>query len=227
MAISEALKRDIEAYATHLRGSNELFKQARCGEVTPSAIATYIANLRLLVQHTDTNLRLAEKRAEELGKTSLARFFAEKRREEVGHDRWADNDMATLSGMFGVTHAAEPSRSITGLLYYLRAMIAEEPMHYLAYILFSEYVTVLLGPEWLRLLEDRCGIPTSAMTVVGNHVELDKSHVDEGLREIDRLVGDGDPLEPMRVALRTFMRYFEGFCSEISAISTEELPDVA
>ncbi len=219
MAIGEALKRDIEEYAAHLRGSNRLFEQARCGELTPAALATYIANLHLLVQNTDSNLQLAERRAEELGKTNLARFFAEKRREESGHDRWAENDIATLSGMFGPTGAAEPARSITGLLDYLRAMIAEEPTHYLAYILLSEYVTVLLGPEWLQLLDERCGIPTAAMTVVGNHVELDKSHVEEGLHEIDRLVSDGESLEPMRCALRRSMQYFEGFCTEMSTIA--------
>jgi hypothetical protein len=218
MAISDTLKDDIEAYALRLRDSNELFKRAQCGKLTPGAIATYIANLHLLVQHTEVNLELAQRRSEELGKMELAHFFEEKRRDEKGHDRWAEHDIAAMNGMFGVTPMAQPTRSISALLEYLRGVIAEEPTHYLAYILFSEYVTVLVGPEWLRLVEDRCGIPMSAMTVVGNHVELDKGHVAEGLHEIDRLVGDDEPVEPMRGALRASMGYFDGFCSEISAI---------
>jgi pyrroloquinoline quinone (PQQ) biosynthesis protein C len=218
MAISETLKQDIEAYATRLRSSNQLFRRARHGNLTPTAVVSYIANLRFLVQHTDVNLKLAQERAEQLGRTQLARFFQQKRREEVGHDRWADNDIALLQGMFGVRPTLQPSTSIANLLEYLRAMITEEPTNYLAYILFVEYVTVLVGPEWLRLVEDRCGIPMSAMTVVGNHIELDKDHVADGLREIDQLIGEGDSAEPLRSALYTSMEYFEGFCSEMSTI---------
>ena len=124
--------------------------------------------------------------------------------------------MAALSAMFGVSSPIEPARSIVDLLDYLRAMIAEEPTQYLTYILFVEYVTVLMGPDWLRLLDERCGIPISAMTVVGKHVELDKDHTAEALEEIDRLVEDPGNIERLRRALRTSMEYFDGFCFEIS-----------
>jgi pyrroloquinoline quinone (PQQ) biosynthesis protein C len=217
MAISATLKLDIETYASRLRSSNRLFKRAQCGELTPGAIAGYVANLRFLVQHTDVNLKLARTRAEQLGRKKLAAFFEEKAHEEEGHDRWAEKDMVTLKTMFGVTSSAEPARSIRDLLDYLRAMITEEPTQYLAYILFVEYLTVLMGPEWLRMLEERCGIPASAMTVVGNHVALDKEHVAKGLQEIDLLVEDGQQVDGLRRALRTSMEYFEGFCDEISA----------
>jgi hypothetical protein len=218
MSISETLKLEIESYALELRRSNQLFTRAQSGELTPVAIATYIANMRFLVLHTDVNLKLARKRAEELGKPRLAHFFEQKAKEEEGHYHWAERDMLTLKGLFGVASTAGPARSIAALLEYLQALIVEEPSQYLAYILFVEYLTVLTGPEWLRLLEERCGIPNSAMTVVGNHIELDKEHVVEGLREIDLLVDDGETVDRFRGALRASMRYFEGFCSEISAV---------
>src|SRR5678816_2126557 len=107
MSISEILKHDIEAYALQLRDSNQLFRRAESGELTPSAIATYLTNMRFLVQHTDVNLRLARRRAEQLGRPRLARFFEQKAKEEDGHYRWAERDMATLNGMFDVRSTRE------------------------------------------------------------------------------------------------------------------------
>src|SRR5262249_23738884 len=156
-----------------------------------------------------------QRRAEELGRTELAQYFEQKRQEEVGHDRWADNDIVMLRGMFGVGPTVTPATSITELLGYLRDLITDEPANYLAYILFVEYLTVLVGPEWLKLVEERCGIPMSAMTVVGNHIDLDKTHVVDGLREMDQLVGHASSVEPLRDALHASMKYFDGFCSEM------------
>jgi pyrroloquinoline quinone (PQQ) biosynthesis protein C len=218
MRIGETLKIEIENYAAGLRDSNQLFRRAQDGDLSPDVLAAYVSNLNILVQHTDKNLTLAQKRATELGRTNLARFFVDKRTEEDGHSRWAENDVRTLKGLFGVAPAEAPASSILGLLEYLRTTIDEEPACYLAYILFAEYVTVLVGPEWLRLLERRCGLPSSAVTVVKNHVELDVSHVADGLEQIDRLVDDVNLMRPMQEALRKSMAYFDQFCSEISNV---------
>jgi hypothetical protein len=217
MTVSETLKADIEAYVARSRTDNQLLTRARRGELTPNAVAKYLDGLRYLLQHTDVNLRLACARAAQLGRTELAQFFEHKAEEERGHEQWADSDMAGLTARFGVTSPKAPARSIASLLDYLRTIIVEEPTQYLAYILFVEYVTVLIGPEWLRLLDERCGIPVSLMSVIDKHVELDKEHTAEGLKEIDRLVDNPQSVEPLRRALRCSMEYFDGFCSEVSA----------
>ena len=53
----------------------------------------------------------------------------------------------------------------------------------------------MIGPRWLALLEERCGVPQSSMTAVGNHVELDREHAEEGFAVIDDLVGDPKMLD--------------------------------
>ena len=95
-------------------------------------------------------------------------------------------------------------------------MIDDDPALYLAYILFAEQLVVILGPEWLELLEARCGIPRSSMTVIGNHAELDKEHVESALEEIDDLVGDPRKLPRMRDALRRSIGFFDRFCVEVT-----------
>ncbi len=203
--ISDLLKSDIEAYASRVLGSSELFTLARRGELTPAAMAIYIENLRVLVQRTESNLRLAQERAEELGKTKLAAHFAHKRLEEAGHERWAEDDLSNLRGMFAVSPSTQLTGSIASLLAYLREVILEEPVRYLAYMLLAEYVTVLIGPELLMLLEERCGIPVSSMSVISHHVDLDKDHAVEGLREIDTLANDERYLVPMRQTMQESM----------------------
>jgi pyrroloquinoline quinone (PQQ) biosynthesis protein C len=216
MTVSETLRLDIEEYVTTFRSSNQLLIRARSGDLKPEVVVRYIDGLRYLLRHTDVNMKLARLRSEELGRRRLADYFEHKAKEEAGHDLWADKDLATLSAMFGVASPAAPARSIAALVEYLRSMIAEEPVQYLAYILFVEYVTVLLGPEWLQALDEHCGIPVSAMSVVGKHVELDRDHAAEGLREIDLLVPDDENVDLLRGALRRSMEYFDVFCSEIS-----------
>ena len=59
------------------------------------------------------------------------------------------------------------------------------------------------------------------MSVVANHVELDREHVERGSREIDLLVTSLDKLEPMLDVLRTSISYYEQFWDEILDAKTE------
>ena len=214
--ISDALKIEIETFATRLRESNQLLSQARQGQVTPDAVGSYLANLMFLIREALEILSLAQERASEMGFGDLAAFYLRKMREEKGHDKWAQNDIVALNRLFGTSAPLERSPAILGMLSYLRRATEEDPVQYLAYLLFTEYVTVLMGPEWLQLLEEQCGVPRSTMTVVANHVELDKEHVHACLQEIDELVTDEKFHVGLKRTLGESMRYFDEFCGEIS-----------
>jgi hypothetical protein len=162
-------------------------------------------------------LSLAQSKANEVGHADLAAFYLRKMREEKGHDKWAQNDITALNRLFGTEAVKERSPAILGMLSYLRGATEADPMQYLAYLLFTEYVTVLMGPEWLSMLEERCGVPQSAMSVVANHVELDKDHVEACLHEIDELVTDEKFHGGLKRTLHESMKYFDAFCGEISS----------
>lgn len=74
---------------------------------------------------------------------------------------------------------------------------------------------MLLGPDWLDMLERRCGIPRAAMSVVGNHAELDRDHVRAALDEIDELVGAPEKLPALRRVLEQSIDHFERFCEDV------------
>lgn len=214
--IGHALRAEIDRYAVEMRRSNPLFTKAEDGSLTSECIARYLANVHALITYTPTYLARARDRARAAGDDRLADHYQHKRAEEVGHDEWAENDFQRVSvqAVKRVERAAVPA--ITALIAYLADIIDEDPALYLAYILFTEQLIVLLGPEWLALLEDRCGIPRASMTVIANHAELDKEHVEEALEEIDDLVGDPHKLPRMREALLESISYFDRFCAEVT-----------
>jgi pyrroloquinoline quinone (PQQ) biosynthesis protein C len=215
LMIAESLKNDIEAYAEQMRQS-PLLQLAREGKIYPATVAAYVSTILHLIQHTPIYLERAHARAKRLDQHELAAYFAHKLSEEIGHDRWAEQDLAKVSGTFHITAPKAPSPSVAALVDYLRRAIDEEPARYLAYILFAEYFTVLVGPEWLAALEQGCGIPASSLSVVARHIELDQAHVAQGLAEIDALVPDPARLAPLRETLFQSMRYFSDFCNELA-----------
>ncbi len=222
--IGEALSDRILGYASECRVANPLFTKAMDGTMSPPLIAKYLANVHQLVIHTPIHLVKARQAAEARGDLALARHFDHKLAEEAGHDAWAARDREGLAKKTGVVAPDAVVPSMAGLILHIEALIEKDPALYLAYILFAEQLIVLMGTEWLGLLETRCGIPKTVMSVVGNHAELDKDHVAEALDEIDSLVGDPSKLPAMRDALTSSMLKFDAFCLEVT--STPAVQDV-
>jgi len=212
--VSEVLRGDIEEFVNELRQTNRLLASARLGTLSLDAIGRYLRSIHYLLRHTPVHLSLAEEEARHRGHLELADYFARKSAEEVGHDQWAEADMAALSKRFGVTLPADPCATIVTTVKANANTILENPLLYLVYILFAEYSIVLIGPEWIGALEKHCGVPASMMTAVGNHAELDKEHVVEGSADIDAFL-DGRSLEPARESLRGVMLRFAAFCDEL------------
>lgn len=214
--IAAALREEIETYARRCRQKNPIFRMAAEGTLSKATVTRYIANVHFLIQHTPDYLARARDRAEALGDAPLAQHFAHKLAEEIGHDAWSERDLASLGRMTGSTADVRVTSAIRRLVELVAEMIDEDPVLYLAYIAFAEYLIVILGPEWLALLERRCGIPMSSMTVIGNHVELDRDHAEEAFDRIDDLVGEPQKLRPMRKALVDTLALFDEYCMELA-----------
>ncbi len=215
--IADALRCDVESYAARMPDTNPLYYRAERGSLTPRHLTRYLASVHYLVTHTPIHLTFAQKEATARGDHALAEHFVHKLGEESGHDAWAERDFERMQKASARTSVLEPCPAMRRMVDFIGATIADEPRHYLAYILFAEYLIVLLGPNWLTLLEDRCGIAKTSMTVIGNHAELDKDHTEEALDRIDDLVPDPRDLAPMRRIMQRSIEHFEAFCFEVLA----------
>jgi hypothetical protein len=194
-----------------------MFVGAAEGRLTADKVGYYLSNLRLLLQQSSVHLERARARALALGNHELAEHFATKWAEEHGHDRWAENDLQHLKQERDIVATGEYASALLGLLHFLEQTIERDPATYLAHILFAEYLITVKGPEWLALIEERCGIPVSAMTAVSNHAELDKEHASEGLEAIDRFVPDPARLDAMRDVLHRVIALFDEFSNQVMA----------
>ncbi len=212
--IADALRAEIETFARKKCRENLLFRMAEEGTVDTACIRAYLTNLHHLLRNTPICLVRARKLAIARGDQKLAEHFRHKLIEEAGHFRWAEDDLASLPATVGAAPGVLPS--MEHHIAYIVRIIDEDPSLFLGYILFGEYFTVEIGPEWLRLLEERCGVPRTSMTAVGNHIEIDQGHVEEALEHIDDLVGDPRMLPRMREVLRESMDNFYAFCTELA-----------
>jgi hypothetical protein len=216
--IAQLLKADIDAYAKRMHRS-ALLRRAQNGDVPARTVLAYLSSVLHLIRYTPLHLERARVRAVALGDSTLAAYFETKAHAEQGHDRWALDDIAHISRTFRIPVPDAPMPSVVRLVHRLEAAIEKDPARYLAYILFAEYFQLLLGPEWLAALERNCGIPGSAMTVVANHIELDRKHVEDGLAEIDELVRDAARFPDLRETLRHSMAHFADFCDELAEMA--------
>lgn len=216
--VSELLRRDIDDFATEFKKSNRLLRRAQSGELSPDTFGRYLRSIHYLLLHTPIHLSTAEDLARRSGHLDLAEYFAHKRAEEDGHDRWAEADISGFAKSFGVTVPDEPVPQMRAIVDANDATIRTNPFLYLAYVLFAEYSLLVLGPEWISALAENCGIPASFVTAVGNHVELDKNHVAEGCAEIDALVDEGQK-DALRGALAGMMERFSRFCDGLCDVS--------
>lgn len=215
--IADALKVEIERYALEMIHRNALYVGAAEGRITAEKAAYYLSNVRCLLRHVIPYLESARSRAIALGDHALAEHYAQKWREEHGHDRWADDDLARLHQERATSVPAQPAPGLLALLRFLEATIERDPACFLSYILFGEYLIALMGAQWLALIEERCGIAASNFSVIAKHAELDRDHTEEGLEAIDRLVPDPRKLASMRAVLRQILAYFDQLSAEVMA----------
>jgi hypothetical protein len=211
-SLAVLLRQSIEQWAEELRTTSPLGHLARAGNVTPRALALYLESLRYLFQHSQRNLQLAAEQADRMGMPHVALYFVRKTNEERGHDAWAVDDLTHLP------HASvanlTPALSIVRLVELQRSLIAEHPMCFVAYALWAEYFTVLVGDEWLDALSS-CGYQRSQVSSIAKHVEADREHAASGFNEIEQLwQGQPEPAVLLDAVARA-CRAFESFCDEI------------
>lgn len=216
---TQQLKQSIERFHQHIKNSSPLFLNAKNGTLTDRHIAEYLKNILYLIRHTPIHLSLAKKRSSELSLFQLEQFFNQKLKEEHDHDRWAEQDLIQFLGSKEII-LEDLSFTIKALISMIEETIQKDPRQYLAYVFFSEYFTVLGGDEWMEDLEKQCKIHRSSMTVIGNHVDLDKAHVQEDILQINSLVEETGSFEKLSHSLQNFMNLFESFCVEMGTVAT-------
>lgn len=211
--LATQLRTAIESWADDLWQKTALRMLAKEGKLPPRAFALYLESLRFLFKNSQLNLVLASATSDNLGHPELAEYFASKAREETGHDSWASDDLSRLpeAAVVGVC----PSPAIVSLVEWQRSLINQHPVCFVAYALWAEYFTVLLGDEWLDSLA-LSGYERDRVSAITKHLLADREHAARGFAEIDRL-WHGQPAAGVILhAVERAGQIFERFCDEIA-----------
>ena len=210
-SLARTLKAEIDAWGDKQRQSR-LIVLARTGSLTPRAVALYLTSLKELFTQSQINLHRAAARSEELGLPKLVAYFRDKCHEEHGHEQWAASDLSKLP--LAAAEGVAPARGGLLLGQLQSVLLDEHPMCFVVYAVWAEYLTVLLGDEWLDALAV-CGYERDGLSAVSNHVEADRHHAAHGFEALDGL-WDGKPsLERLMESLKRAELAFEAFCDEI------------
>lgn len=218
--IGDAVKFEVERYARSLLLSNALLLAAQRGVLVGKQITTYVSGILFQIRGSLGVLKRAEEVACASGDQALASHYRHKYSEEYGHDRWAERDLKALRGSFDLYESNRSLTALKKLIAYLGNVVDRDPCLFLSYLLLSEYLTVLVGPVWLQALEGKCGVPRNNLSVVVNHVELDRAHVKDGIREIDALVCTRDKRDAMLEVVQRSVAYYDEFWDEILGTTT-------
>lgn len=210
-SLASTLKAAIDAWG-ETQTNNLLMRLARAGSLTPRAVALYLTSLQALFVQSQLNLRLAHERTAAEGQVRFARYFQGKVREERGHEQWAADDLQKLP-----THVAQglaPAPAIAHLAQLQRELLDQHPMCFIVYIVWAEYLTVLLGDAWLDALA-LCGHERGALTAVAKHIDADRAHAAHGLETLDELWGGEPGVEQLLACLTRAEQAFAAFCQQI------------
>jgi hypothetical protein len=215
---ADALKLTIERWADSVR-SSVMKRLAEHERLSPRLVARYLESLRYLFAHSPRNLAQAAEGSRRLGLAALAEYFDAKAREESGHDAWAQADLEKLAAH--VRADLHPTPAIVELVEYQSSLITRHPMYYFAYVLWAEYMTVLIGDEWLAILSD-CGYTRTQISALSKHVDADRDHAPRGFDELERLWAEADqpPLTELVCAVEQAGSLFMDFCHEIEREQT-------
>lgn len=210
--IAEEIKRDVEDWAAAVLRENRLLGRARQGQLPPRSAATYLESVRYLTSRTVPNLATAAEVAAARGRPALAAYFREKVDEEIGHDRWAEADLAHFDD--AMVEALWVPDGMRSLVDYQRSLAQRDPTAMLVHCFWAEYHVVLLAEEWLSALEVS-GFPRAGFTFVTKHAEADAGHASEGLRELQQLILPSDDHAALRCVVAESSAHFDRFCEEV------------
>jgi len=124
--IANALRVEIERYAARMKRSNPLFWKAEDGTFTSECMVNYLTNVRHLVWHGQLYIGRAGERALAVGDAALAKHYQHKRREEAGHEAWADRDIQRVSAASMGPVNPDVLPSVHGLVAFLATTIDVE-----------------------------------------------------------------------------------------------------
>lgn len=174
---SSLTKRIDDAYI-QFKNENKFYTSIFDGSIKKETVTSFLLNTSSLTVQTPKHLKLAFNESRKMGLTSLSAFYRLKFSEEVGHEKWGEDDVKSITGQqINILSNLNINPELQTIIDANSAMIKKHPYSYFIYILFAEYYTVIAGPECMNAIQIANGVSRDQMSIIGKHAELDQHHV--------------------------------------------------
>lgn len=198
------IKALIESLTETMQGTNPLFLKASAGTLNRSQLISYLNMLFYSFQNTPVSLVYGLSAALETEDAALIGFIEDKITEERGHHRWPQADLEKLGVRADEYNPMLLGPEIIRLMEYAKVVNDEDPRLFLCYMYAFEYFSILVIPELLADLGAKCDLPSSGITALAYHQELDVEHSRQDEEIMETCLVDSRHTESaMRVAKRT------------------------
>jgi pyrroloquinoline quinone (PQQ) biosynthesis protein C len=134
--------------------------------------------------------------------------------EETGHDEWVLNDIAAAGGDRQAAAASEPAVATEAMIAYAYDTVMRgNPLGFFGMVHVLEGTSVAMALQAADRIQAALGLPTRAFTYLRSHGELDKEHVNDLARILERFTEPGDRAAVARCAKGIYWLYGHVFRS--------------
>jgi pyrroloquinoline quinone (PQQ) biosynthesis protein C len=134
--------------------------------------------------------------------------------EETGHDEWILNDIEAAGGDRAATVASQPAVATEAMIAYAYdTVMRRNPVGFFGMVHVLEGTSVSLALTAAGSIQSTLGLPVRAFTYLRSHGELDKEHINDLARILDRLTDREDGEAVVRCAKGIFWLYGNVFRS--------------
>lgn len=132
----------------------------------------------------------------------FVRMFYKHAISEIGHDELALNDLKTMGENIDQIRIENPLPATVALNAFVFYQIYNRnPIGYLGYLYFLEYLPTSSGAGYMNLLEN-AGVPRSAMTFLLEHTNVDVYHNKLMEKYVDGLIVSDSDLQSVIYTMR-------------------------
>ncbi len=216
-SLYDQLTKRIAQHFEQMKTKNTFYQRIFTGKLTVDELVLFIKNVSYLTSYTPVHLKMAHDVAQSKSLHQLAAYFKSKQKEEQGHDEWGKQDIQGIASQFAVSIQNVPVLSeMKSYVLANESMIKKDPFLYFVYILYAEYYTVIAGPESLAAIEKHCKVPQDLVSIISNHAELDKYHVEDWAQEARDVGLDPKSLPIYLTNLDEILQRYDNFCQALS-----------
>ncbi len=134
--------------------------------------------------------------------------------EETGHDQWVLNDIEAAGGDRAAAAASRPAVATEAMIAYAYDTVMRgNPIGFFGMVHVLEGTSVSLALTAADRIQSALALPTRAFTYLRSHGELDKEHVNDLARILDRLDRGEDREAVIRCARGIYWLYGHVFRS--------------